>query len=101
MKELHSLLCGTTMKYMGKEKIQLGQTGWLFGDLSNLFAGALEVTVFRCPVCGKLEFFSADEDGKEPVWWQKDMPRQICPECAAEHDTGCYCCPVCGHQYEK
>jgi len=29
------------MKYSGTRKIQLGETGWVLGDLPNLIAGAM------------------------------------------------------------
>ena len=29
------------MRYIKREKLQLGQTGWVLGDLPNLFAGAM------------------------------------------------------------
>ena len=45
------------MKFMRREKIQLGQTGFVFGSLTNLAAGSLEVKLFCCPRCDKLEFF--------------------------------------------
>ena len=51
------LRCGKQMSHIGTEKIQLGQTGWIFGDLSNLLAGAMEVDIYCCPECRKLEFF--------------------------------------------
>ena len=30
------------------------------GHLSNLFSGALEVDIYACKSCGKLEFYRAD-----------------------------------------
>lgn len=36
---LKCLRCGAAMKSAGRETIQLGQTGWLLGDLPNLLAG--------------------------------------------------------------
>ena len=33
------------MQFLKREQIQLGRTGWLLGDLSNLLAGALLVFV--------------------------------------------------------
>lgn len=47
MKNLHCLRCGGAMSFLGKEQLQLGKTGWLLGDLPNLFAGALEVELYR------------------------------------------------------
>ena len=37
------LRCGQKMNHIRTEKLQLGQTGWILGDLPNLFAGAMEV----------------------------------------------------------
>jgi len=41
------------MEYIKKEKIQLDQTGYFWGNLSNLTAGALEVDIDypQCPFC--------------------------------------------------
>jgi len=41
----------------GCEQIQLGKTGWFMGSWGNLIAGALEVEVFACGKCGKMEFY--------------------------------------------
>ena len=61
MKEMSCLRCGESMRYIGKEKLQLGQTGWLLGDLPNLWAGSMEVNLYVCSHCGKLEFYLAEE----------------------------------------
>ena len=89
------LRCDASMDFLGEEQLQLGKTGWLLGDLPNLFAGAMKVRIFRCPKCGKLELFSGDGNFES----QRELRRKICPECAAEHDAGCACCPICGHTY--
>ena len=52
MAQLRCLRCGTEMRFAGQEKIQLGKTGWLAGDLPNLLAGALAVSILECPLCG-------------------------------------------------
>lgn len=41
MKKIQCLRCQKTMKYMGEEDIQLGQTGWIVGSLPNLLAGSM------------------------------------------------------------
>ena len=41
MKTVECVHCNIDMHHICREKIQLGQTGWLLGDLPNLFAGAL------------------------------------------------------------
>ena len=53
------LRCGETMEDLGCEEIQLGHYGFFSGHLSNLFSGALEVRIYACPGCGKIEFFRA------------------------------------------
>ena len=98
MKNLNCLRCGTPMQYLGEENLQLGKTGWLLGDLPNLFAGALRVKFFRCSRCGKLELFSGDMDladcGRE-----RKIPQKVCPICTAELDEDCPCCPICGFRF--
>ena len=66
-KDLKCLRCGWTMEFLMRENIQLGKTGWILGDLGNLMAGALDVTVLRCPACG--------------VRYDFDCPK--CPACGA------------------
>ena len=118
--DMTCLRCQHKMNHIRKEKLQLGQTGWLLGDLPNLLAGAIEVDIYACPHCGKLEFFSADtrdadipqkEDrpqstcsGEAPSWDadipQKDgMPQKQCPNCGKWHDFDYPRCPLCKYDY--
>ena len=53
MRDLSCLRCGEKMTFIQREKIQLGQTGWILGDLPNLAAGSMEVDIYSCPACGK------------------------------------------------
>ena len=69
MPNFNRLRCGTPMRFAGQDKLQLGKTSWLFGDLPNLMAGALEVSIMACPDCGFRHDF--------------DYPK----------------CPLCGHTY--
>lgn len=39
MRELSCLRCGAQMQYMMRERLQLGKTGWILGDLPNLSQG--------------------------------------------------------------
>ena len=50
--QLNCLRCGTGMRFIRREKFQLGQTGWVLGDLPNLFAGAMEIEIYVCPKYG-------------------------------------------------
>ena len=66
------------MSDCGYKKIQLGQTGWILGDLPNLVAGALEVHIYICPQCGKIEFFrTASSDTQN----ENDLAQVKCPKC--------------------
>ncbi|MCL2580187.1 MAG: hypothetical protein FWE32_09205 [Oscillospiraceae bacterium] len=53
----HCLRCSGKMICRGAEQIQLGKTGFFFGSLGNLMSGALEVKVYTCQNCGKIEFY--------------------------------------------
>lgn len=89
------LRCGKKMNHIRTEKIQLGQTGWILGDLPNLLAGAMEVEIYSCPKCRKLEFFLADttEEGLE------GLPQKQCPKCGMLHDFDYPKCPFCKYDY--
>ena len=80
MKQINCLRCKTPMDFASSEKIQLGETSLLLRDLPNLLAGSIEVNIYICPKCKKIELFSSDEseDVDEPIipykkaqpsWW--------------------------------
>ncbi|MBO5109956.1 MAG: hypothetical protein J6D21_04485 [Clostridia bacterium] len=95
MKEMQCLRCGEAMQFLVKESIQLGKTGWLLGDIPNLLAGALEVDIFVCPSCHKLEFYAASgEDATDG-----DVPTKVCPACGTVHDFDYPRCPKCKFEY--
>ncbi|MGE4549437.1 MAG: hypothetical protein AB7C89_07820 [Intestinibacillus sp.] len=56
-RELKCLRCGTVMRSMGLESIQLGHLGLFLGQLDNRLSGTLEVEIMVCPSCRKLEFY--------------------------------------------
>ena len=45
MDNLTCLRCGETLRFLSRERIQLGKTGWFLGDLPNLLSGALETGI--------------------------------------------------------
>ena len=92
MKQLLCLRCHTEMQYSGTRKIQLGETGWVLGDLPNLLAGALEVEIYSCPGCGKIEFYQTE-------YQQSGIAKIQCPKCGQKHDCDDPKCPFCGHRY--
>lgn len=92
--ELLCLRCGAFMQYVKREKIQLGQTGWVLGDLPNLFAGGLEVDIYICPQCRKMEFFQP-QDSEE----HGQIAQKRCPRCGHTHDIDYPKCPYCHYRY--
>ena len=102
-KMLSCLRCGRDMTFFGREKIQLGQTGWFFGDLPNLLAGALEVDLYRCDGCGKLEFFSTvgadDAEADDGGMGGGEIAKRVCPACGHSHDIDYPKCPFCRFDY--
>lgn len=96
MKELKCLRCGEKMRYLGRENIQLGKTGWILGDLPNLFAGAMETDIYACPQCGKAEFFLSGDLSEDDA-----LPQKECPRCGKSHDFDEPRCPFCKYDYYK
>ena len=122
MRKRKCLRCDAAMKFGMQQKFQLGQTGFLLGDWPNLLAGSLELEVWFCPKCGKVEFFvpgSSDrpEHHEEPAQSgefdfvesvvsegidavsAEGMPQKKCPTCGKEHDFDYPHCPYCKHDY--
>lgn len=92
MKELFCLRCNNNMNFIGTRKIQLGETGWVLGDLPNLIAGALEVDIYSCAKCGKIEFYHKECQ-------ESEIAQIKCPECGKSHDFDYPKCPLCGYKY--
>jgi DNA-directed RNA polymerase subunit RPC12/RpoP len=81
------------MNHIRTESLQLGETGWILGDLPNLLAGSLEVEIYACSNCGKLEFFTADES-------EERLPQKQCPNCGKMHDFDYPKYPYCKYDYD-
>lgn len=100
MKELKCLRCGEAMNSLGREKMQLGEYGPFLGHLSNLMSGSLELDLYACPQCGKIEFFSPMPTAGEPSYLtDPELPQQQCPNCGGIHDFDFPKCPYCGMKY--
>ncbi len=89
MKNIKCLRCNHEMEYIMTEDIQLGKESFLFGNWPNLLAGGLEVSIYSCPKCGKLEFFKAADD-------EEKLPQVKCKKCGKEYDFDYPKCPYCG-----
>ncbi len=102
MKKLDCLRCGTSMDCLGREKLQLGEAGLILGDLPHLFAGALELEIYGCPDCGKVEFYRPIlTKGQLDGYSHSDLPQKQCPNCGETHDFDYPKCPYCNYDYYK
>ena len=86
--------CGKEMEFLGEEQIQLGQVGVVLGHLSNLLSGSLDVELWECYNCGKIDFY---RQGSTELGDGEDrMPQVICCKCGRKHDLDDPKCPGCG-----
>ena len=92
MKNVACLRCNRAMEHAGESKLQLGEMGWFSGHWPNLLAGALEVDIYVCPECGKIEFFQPQED-------EERIAKRECPKCGEKHDWDYPKCPFCNYDY--
>ena len=97
--QIKCLRCGQDMIHIMTQKLQLGQTSWFLGDLPNLLAGSLEVDIYSCPDCGKLEFFSSDNITEDIS--ENNIAQTRCPKCGNIHDIDYPKCPFCKYDYNK
>lgn len=96
MKDLNCVHCNEQMRFLTHERIQLGKTGWILGDFPNLVAGALEVDIYICPSCQKLEFYAS----KKAANTDTELPQTTCPNCGTVHDFDYPKCPHCKYEYK-
>ena len=66
MQKLNCLRCDIPMEYVTRESFQKGECGAWVGNLNFSFRGGYEMEVYRCPKCGKLEFFMPGVEEREP-----------------------------------
>ena len=80
------------MNHVGRKKLQMGETGWILGDLPNLLAGAMETDIYTCSQCGSIEFFMPEQN-KDGIGTVK------CPSCGHVHECDYPKCPFCKYDY--
>ena len=83
--------CGGELVCLGREQLQMGKYGLLLGALDNLVSGALEVDIYCCKVCRKLEFYAAVTPEEED-----SIAKAPCPHCGELHELDDAKCPYCG-----
>lgn len=90
--------CGHGMEYVKTEHMQLGKYSGIFGNWPNWIAGALNVEIWSCPDCGKLDFYwSGPPEGEREDWEDGDhIAQTTCPACGHVHDLDDPKCPLCG-----
>ena len=58
---MQCLRCGTELEHLSDEEIQLGHNSFLFGSFSQMLSGFLDVKIYVCPGCKKLEFYHEED----------------------------------------
>ena len=119
MRELNCLRCGAQMQFGMQQKFQMGEASFLFGDWPHWLAGSLELEIWFCADCGKVEFFVPGSGKRTPKQGMHDeddpeaavinetidfvsmdgMPQKKCPVCGRNHDFDYPKCPYCNHNY--
>lgn len=96
------LRCGGEMVALGTRTFQLGQVGFLFGHMSNLMSGAMELELFACNDCGKVEFYMAElalrkqqREGGDSCGATDSIAQVTCPDCGRKYDMDFPRCPSC------
>ena len=84
------------MRFLTQEKFQMGEHGFFTGDLSHLIHGALELEVYICPQCGKMEFYAPEKTAGHSL---EDLPQKQCPRCGKRYDFDYPKCPYCDFDY--
>ena len=114
MRQQKCLRCGTDMAFLMQEKFQKGDMGAWVGNVNFSMRGGLEMAVYACPKCGKIEFFTPNEnDIPEQYGDQTEIqpetnivgvsadgvPQVKCPRCGRQHDFDYPKCIYCDFDY--
>ena len=117
MRQIKCVRCREELTFLKREKIQLGQTGAFLGDWPNILAGSLEVEIYYCSRCGKIEMFmpgvgyyeDLEEDAQEDLPPEANagivgvsmhgVPQVQCPRCGKRHDFDYPKCVYCDYVY--
>ena len=109
-KELRCLRCDTEMLFAKREDIQLGKQSF-WHDWNHLLHGSLDVDIYVCPNCGKMEFFAPEVYITR--WAESEQKKEAdaalhrnakpgaavamkCTECGRLYPQGTTYCSMCG-----
>ena len=57
IRKINCPYCGIQLEYKGAQRIQLGRWRLLLEHWDNWLSGSLNVQLYECPKCGKIEMF--------------------------------------------
>ena len=89
--QLNCLRCGTRMQFLGRDKLQR-RPDLLLSDLTFALAGGMEIDIYSCPKCRKIELF-------QPEATSDGLAQKQCPVCGAVLDFDYGRCPYCEHEF--
>lgn len=95
------LRCGGQMAYVGREHLQKGRAGVFLGSWDNILSGALDVEVYVCRSCHKMDFYAAEPTEPEEETEEGAMARIPCPRCGKLHELDDAVCPHCGKRLQE
>ena len=92
MEALKCLRCDADMEFSGREQVQLGEERGYTGLLAVMTAESLQVDIYKCPGCGKIEFFQprARETVRQP------KTNWTCSQCGFYNLGRVHACQSCG-----
>ena len=95
MEALKCLRCDADMEYSGREQFQLGEEsffGGIRGAIEAMSAGSVCMDIYKCPDCGKIEFFQprARETVRQP------KTNWTCSQCGFYNFGRVHACQSCG-----
>ena len=78
----------------------MGQIGLQWGGMHYQPSRGLDVDVYCCPDCGKLEFYRGEKDQDKRVAGQS-IAQVKCSSCGGRYDLDSCKCPFCGEENDK
>ena len=92
MAELKCLRCDEIMEFSGREQFQLGEESYFSGIMAVMTANSACMDIYKCPGCGKIEFFDPQKIRRAPT------PRTnwTCFSCGAYNSGQVQTCQSCG-----